>query len=300
MIAKQLKQMWEIIGSGTFTIVEFGAGNGWLCHDILDYFKHHSEVYDKLDYCIIEKSDVMRTRQQQLLVEKVTWHDGLGELDRIKGCILSNELLDNFAVHLVEMGSELMEVFVGYADDFIEVKEPAGAALKQYLDELNIDLPQGFRAEINLDALPWLKELSNCLEDGYVLTIDYGGQSADLYTSRRSRGTLLCYNNHTINEEPYKNLGLQDITSHVNFSALMHYGSQYGLQTCGYTEQAHFLLSLGFKEWLRNSLDKGGDLLRMVQKEAFVSNRLLVDMGSKFKVLIQRKGACRDALDGLG
>ena len=114
MIAKQLKQMWDIMGVETFTIVEFGAGNGWLCHDILDYFKDHSEVYDKLSYCIIEKSDVMRRRQQQHLVEKLSWVEGLSELGTIKGCILSNELLDNFAVHLVEMESELMEVFVGY------------------------------------------------------------------------------------------------------------------------------------------------------------------------------------------
>ncbi|MEJ7679384.1 MAG: SAM-dependent methyltransferase [Segetibacter sp.] len=143
----------------------------------------------------------------------------------------------------------------------------------------------------------------NCsiLKKGYVITIDYGYLSGELYSERRSSGTLVCYNNHTINDNPYIDIGEQDITSHVNFSALNHYGSKYGLIYCGLTNQAAFLLALGFKDYLRKTLtlEAGQDIISMVKKESFLTNTLLVDMGLKFKVLIQRKGISKTDLLGL-
>ncbi len=301
MIARQIEEMWDLSGRKDFTIVEYGAGTGVLCHDILNYLQNNNELYEQLNYCIIEKSPVMREKQKVHLHQKVSWFDSIRDIPEITGCILSNELLDNFAVHQVVMQDELMEVFVDYKHNFVELLKPAKKALTDYLSELNVVLPKGFRTEINLEAIEWIKEIAASLKKGYVITIDYGYPSQELYSERRSSGTLVCYNKHTINDNPYNNIGEQDITSHVNFSALSHFGFTYGLEHCGLTSQAGFLLALGFKEYLRKVLDEelGQDIMSMVKKESFLTHTLLMDMGLKFKVLIQQKGISNKELSGL-
>jgi SAM-dependent MidA family methyltransferase len=301
MIGRQLEEMWDLLGKNNFTVVEYGAGTGTLCHDILDYLKNNKELYDQLNYGIIEKSPAMREMQKAHLHEKVSWHDSIRDIPGIVGCILSNELLDNLSVYQVVMEDELMEVFVDYKDGFVELLKPAKKALTDYLAELNVVLPKGFRTEINLEATEWIKEIAASIRKGYVITIDYGYPSSELYSERRSSGTLLCYNKHTINDNAYADIGDQDITSHVNFSALCHWGFKNGLICCGLTTQAHFLLALGFKEYLRQilSLEAGQDMLGTIKKESFITQTLLVDMGFKFKVLIQRKGISNKDLLGL-
>src|SRR5688572_1797266 len=99
MIGKQLEEMWNILGAKKFTIVEYGAGAGFLCHDILDYLKNNKQLYDQLRYCIIERSPAMRQKARSHLEEKVNWYDSVKEVGEITGCILSNELVDNLPVH---------------------------------------------------------------------------------------------------------------------------------------------------------------------------------------------------------
>jgi SAM-dependent MidA family methyltransferase len=299
MIGKQLEQMWEIIGRKEFTIVEYGAGTGMLCHDILDYLKNSKVLYDQLKYIIIEKSPVMRENQKTHLKEKVSWINNIEEIREITGCVLSNELLDNFSVHQVIMEDELMEVFVDYTSEFVEILQPANQLLKNYFAELNITLPKGFRTEINLEATEWINTIAGSISKGYVITIDYGYPSIELYNKRRSRGTLLSYHKHTINENPYIKIGEQDITSHVNFSALCHWGFKSGLVCCGLTNQANFLSALGFKDYLNRSLDPTQDPIIMAKQVSFITRTLLLNMGPKFKVLIQRKGVPADELIGV-
>jgi len=298
IIAKQVQQMWELLGEETFTIVEYGAGTGLLCHDILDYFKNFPALYDALHYCIIEKSPVMRERQKKYLKGNVSWYDSVIDISGFTGCVLSNELVDNFSVHQVVMEDELMEIFIDYEDCFTEIKRPAADILKNYFEELDVHLPRGHRTEINLEAINWIRDIAASMKKGYVITIDYGSVSPELYSPRKSCGTVLCYNKHTINEYPYNDIGKQDITSHVNFSALIHWGEQYGFENCGYSDLAHFLLSLGFKESLRATLQFEQDIIKMVQRESFLTQLLLVDMGGKFKVLIQGKGTPASPLCG--
>lgn len=299
MIGLRLEKMWEVTGKGAFTIVEYGAGTGRLCHDILACLKNNPEFYEKLKYCIIEKSPVMREREKACLNEKVSWHDTIRDIPELTGCILSNELVDNFAIHQVIMEDNLMEIFVDYKDGFVELLKPASKELKDYLEELDVALPKGFRTEINLEATKWIKEIALALKKGYVMTIDYGYLSSGLYTSQKRCGTLVCYNQHTINERPYTNIGNQDITSHVNFSALCHWGIKNGLACCGLTNQADFLLELGFKEHLRKALSAENDPVTAIRKEIFLTQTLLMDMGMKFKVLIQQKGIANHLLSEL-
>ncbi|HKZ68161.1 MAG TPA: SAM-dependent methyltransferase [Chitinophagaceae bacterium] len=291
MIAKQLEEMWCLLDKKPFTIVEYGAGTGNLCRDILEQLRENKKMYDQLRYCIIEKSPEMREREKRLLRGNVSWYNSLSEIPSLHGCILSNEVVDNFSVHQVMMEDELMEVFVDYKDGFIESLQPASAALKNYITQLEVTLPKGCRTEINLEAIDWIRNIGIALQKGFVLTIDYGYGSAGLYNEQRSAGTLICYHKHGINYCPYINIGEQDITSHVNFSALRHWGSKYGLEYGGYTSQAYFLMGLG--------LSSQAQQIQADEKSQRLLHTFLVDMGNRLKVLIQQKGIQHPMLAGL-
>ena len=298
MIAKQLEEMWRIQGSEKFSIVEYGAGTGVLCHNILARLKLNKKLYNQLNYCIIEKSDTMCRKEKKILNEKVSWHNSIQELAPVTGCILSNEVVDNFSVHQVVMTDELMEVFVDFKNDFFELLMPASEILKNYLREFKIRLDDNFHTEINLQAIDWIKEIGKALQKGFVLTIDYGFPSFELYNHQRRNGTLLCYYRHRINDCPYINIGEQDITTHVNFSALNHWGLKNGLQCTGFTNQACFLLALGFTEHLRRLEQKEKQAGTTVANVALL-NSLLLDMGTKHKVFIQHKNLSKPQLTGL-
>lgn len=297
IVAKQMEEMWFVLGKQPFTIVEYGAGTGALCADILQYLENNLALFKELKYCIIEKSESMKLQQQKMLPEKVSWFDSIGEIGQINGCILSNELLDNFPVHRVRMQDELMEVFVDHQNEFIEILSPADEQLKNYFEEQNIVLPDNYLTEVNLQAIDWIKEIAENLNNGFVITIDYGFSSNDLYSEKRNSGTLLCYKGHQINNLFYDNIGQQDITAHVNFSALALWGEKSGMRCSGFTSQANFLRSFGLVNFLRklevenNDVDNK-DLILQV-------NKLLTDMGSKFKILVQQKGVKNKMLTGL-
>src|SRR6478735_9213959 len=304
VIAKQLEEMWLLTGKKDFTIVEYGAGLGSLCNDILDQLKQNKEFFKNLKYCIIEKSGAMRQKEKMiighdLINEKIAWYDSIEEIPSFTGCVLANEVLDNFSVHKVMMKeNELKEIFVDYNNGFIEVLKPAHDDLKEYFTSLAIKLPNDFCAEVNLEAVEWIKRISSLLEKGFVLTIDYGYPSSELYQSYHRLGTIVCYNKHTVNDLPYNNIGLQDITAHVNFSALKFWGAKHGLDNCGFTNQSQFLLGLGLTEHLRKLEEKEKNNFE-VRKKLMMLHTLLMSMGKKFKVLIQQKGLNNPFLSGL-
>jgi len=256
-------------------------------------------MYDRVHYAIIEKSPAMRALEKERVNEKVSWHNSIQEISPVTGCILSNELLDNLSVHRVVMADELMEVFVDDQNGFVEVLKPACAEIKNYLNELNIELPRGYKTEVSLEATRWITDVAASLQKGYVLTIDYGFASAELYKPHRSEGTLLCYKGHQINDNFYQDIGMQDITAHVNFTALCHWGLKSGLGCCGLVNQANFLLALGIKNYMRETAPLGGNIAELAMQEAMLTRTLLVEMGGKFKVLIQQKGMYGHLLSGL-
>jgi SAM-dependent MidA family methyltransferase len=195
------------------------------------------------------------------------------------------------------MQDELMEVFVDFKENFIEVLRPASEDLKNYLSEQNIILPVNYQTEINLQAIEWIRQIAGGLKTGFVITVDYGFGARDLYGPGRHSGTLACYKDQMNTGSPYCNIGSQDITAHVNFSALDVWGRKYGLECAGFTTQGHFLRSLGLLDLLRNSglkMDSAETRDYLLQ-----INTLLLNMGNRFKVLIQSKGKGGRTLTGL-
>jgi len=301
MIGKQTEEMWEIMGKpSVFQIIETGSGAGYLCKDMLDYLKNR-EFFNPLSYIIVELNHAMRDRQKNLLADfsdKVSWASAIRELSNIRGCFLSNELLDSFPVHLIEMEDEIKKIFVSAGgESLIEIKEKPGTdEILNYLKEFSIELQKGYRTEINLQIKDWLNEVNNALTDGFILTIDYGYPARDYYSEDRNRGTLLCYHKHQVTEDPYQNIGEQDITAHVNFSSVKKWGEELGIKTIGFCQQGTFLISLGIDEAITEIYKNSPDYLFEVAK---IKGLILPGtMGETHKVMIQYKGKGEPELKG--
>lgn len=294
MLGRQLEEMWRLLGKGPFTIVEYGAGSGALALEIIRYLHGIAGIAGEFRYVIIEKSESLRVRQQKLLGTEAIWISDISEISGFTGCVISNEVLDNFSVHSVIMHDELKEVFVDYQDGFTEILKPAGPVLTDYLQQQEVNLPYGYRTEINMEAIGWLQSIAANLERGFIITVDYGYPAAEYYSSKRSLGTLACYHRHTVTANYYDHIGEQDITAHVNFSALNLYGKKSGLQFAGFCNQNYFLRSLGVAAYLHKLESKS-----KISNSLFQVNKLLMDMGNKFKVLIQKKNTDAQFLTGM-
>ena len=294
LLALQLEQLWELMGSSSpFYVLEVGAGGGILARDILTHSSGLPSAFHKaLEYVGV---DYEAARDSPNGVHPIKAR-GLPFKD-VVGCILSNELLDAFPVHrFVIQGGRVKEVYVTLEeDDFVEVlDEPSTPLLEQRLSGLGLDLPEGFQGEANLAMDGWIEELSHVLKRGLVLTFDYGHVARDLYSPERSRGTLRCYYRHALGGNPYRRIGRQDMTAHVDFTSLMRAGEERGLTTVGFTTQREFLHNLGFSLFL-DSLGQE----RLSQRERD-TNRMgmleLIKAGEMgdFKVLAQAKGLQKD------
>jgi SAM-dependent MidA family methyltransferase len=178
--------------------------------------------------------------------------------------ILSNELIDAFPVHIVQKHDDkLYEIFVGVQDGrlYEQLDEPSCQDVANYLDSYKIPwhtFENGWRAEINLDALYWMERAVDLLLDtshrrkrrGFILAIDYGDTARKLYTLHRHRGTLACYFHHQLTERPLARPGEQDLTAHVNFTALINEGRQHGLHLQKLTTQRQWLMDMQMFEEL--------------------------------------------------
>ena len=296
MVARQLEEMWNILGEPEFNVVECGAGTGSMCCDILNYL-NKTPLAGSLCYHIVEKNHQTNNLNPDAFENEIKFHDTLGEVQGLTGCIISNELVDNLPVHLVEMRDDLMEVYVDYRNGFKEVFYPVGEELGSFLDELDIVVPAGHRMEICLDSICWLEEISRSMDKGFIITIDYGFTTSD-YLNNRKKGTLMCYRRHAVSDDPYSHIGSQDITTFANFPALRHWGSKYGLEFSGLTSQAEFLLALGYLDFIDHQVIDGSIALEAL-KESIRAKKLLLSMGERYKVLIQRKNLSSSKLTGL-
>ena len=303
LVAREICRMWETLGSPAgFTVVEAGAGGGQLAGDILDtILAINPGLYQQLTYRLVEKEPTLKAAQQEKLsghLPRLDWcspEELAGGERPFTGCLLSNELLDAMPVHLVEMTpAGLMEVYVtALEDEFGEMlDEPSTPELADYLKRLDVTLFAGQRAEISLAAIDWLAAAARSIERGFVLTIDYGYPADELYAPMRKNGTLLCYYQHTTEENPYIRVGRQDITSHVNFTALMVQGKEFGLEKIWFGEQYRFLLGAGLLEEMLALEESGAPETELLKSRLALKKLMLPDggMGDTFKVLIQSKG----------
>lgn len=305
LLATQMREMWCNLGCPQqFCLVEMGAGNGQLAQDILNYLSSQSDraFLEALQYIIIEQSPALIARQQELLASfgKInlswqTWSDLADE--SIQGCFFSNELVDAFPVHLVtKEQNTLQEVYLSWENNQITeiIDTLSSEKIKQYFQLIEIDLsdrlyPSGYHTEVNLEALTWMETVARKLKQGYVLTIDYGYLADKYYRPSRSQGTLQCYFQHRRHHNPYVNLGYQDITAHVDFTALQRQGELFNLPTLGFTQQGLFLMALGLGDRL-NELSSGKyDVAEIFQRRDAL-HQLIDPMGlGGFGVLIQGK-----------
>lgn len=303
IIARELIQMWECIGRpAPFDLVEVGAGGGQLALDIMDTIAETApELYPRVIYRFVEKEPSLRDAQAKKLAghaERLAWSspdDLFSESLALTGCVLSNELIDSFPVHLVEQTREgLREVYVTASDDgFGELlDEPSTPELEALLRRVGASLVLGQRGEVNLAAPDWIAAVARSLVRGFVLTIDYGFPAQVLYRPGRMNGTLLCYYRHTMEENPYLRPGQQDITSHVDFTTLMQAGEESGLSTVWFGEQYRFLMGGGIIEELME-LEARAPREEEKLKHRLALKKLMLPeggMGDTFQVLVQSKG----------
>ncbi len=303
MLAIQLHQIWEILAHpASFNIVEMGAGQGLLAAQILEYSQHeYPEFFRSIDYIIVETAPAMIAAQQlKLHALPARWceWDELPDAS-IVGCFLSNELIDALPIHLVTLVSgKLQEVYVtqnlnGRFSE--EIGEISTDRLHEYWRLNQIDLlankyPDRYRTEVNLAALDWLETVSQKLQRGYIISIDYGYTADRYYNPMRSQGTLQCYYQHAYHNDPYINIGSQDLTAHVDFTALQNYGELLGLQNVGFIQQGLFLMALGLGEKIAAISDRSGDIQSLLSRRQNL-HQLIDPMGlGKFGILIQSKG----------
>jgi len=305
-IAKHFLSLFKYIDTDNLSILEMGGGDGRFARDVLDEIKSaNNEIYNNLTYYMIEMSQYHRQLQSEHLkqhLDHVIWLNDLREIpSSYKGIVFSNELIDAFPVHKVKMvNGELQEVYIIWdetEESFIEVTgQLTNSDIEQYFIKQQITLKEGQIAEVNLDALSWIKSVNDVLEKGYVLTIDYGYPAEELYASHRHEGSIMCYYQHVANDNPYQNIGDQDITSHVNFTFLMQEGKRLGLDTVWFTTQSYFLINNGIlNELTEIGFDKSAEK-DLFSDQALKLNRAIRqlvmpgEMGETFKVLLQQKG----------
>lgn len=309
LLARQFAQMWEQLGQpGEFQLVEAAAGTGRLAGHILDFAAMKlPDFYQALRYTAVERSPA---RCDQLAV-RIGPHVVQGhcqfsmEIPRKigVGCVFSNELLDALPVHRVvrERGA-LLEIFVGSdGKTFSEVRKSLSTcAISEYFDAQGIQLVEGQQAEAGLEACDWISEIGRRLERGFVLTIDYGHEASDLFDAHHMAGTVLAYANHRASEEFYAAPGQQDLTVHVNFTALRMWGERSGLGVLGLVSQTAFLLALGQGNEFADLYDAGMEESERLRARLKLKTLIFPEgMGERFQVLVQQKGAPEAKLTGL-
>jgi SAM-dependent MidA family methyltransferase len=307
MLGRQLFHMWVAMDRpGRFQAVEAGAGTGALCLDILRWARRAApEFAAAITYTIVEASPALQERQKETLESAglaacVRWQESLPQV--AAGCIFSNELLDSMPVHRVAVQrGRLYEVFVTWDGSGFreELREPSTPAIEAYFQELGLRPQEGCRAEVNLDAVRWVRQAATALRRGFLLTIDYGYEAPELYASWREGGTLMCFYRHNPSTDPYVRLGRQDITAHVDFTSVRRAGEEAGLTTLGILTQCELLMNLGIQEAM---LPPGEGEAGLEDYYARRRQALeLIDPAGlgRIKVLVQCRGLGRPRLPGV-
>jgi SAM-dependent MidA family methyltransferase len=308
VVSAQLTEMWELMGRpAPFTVREYGAGPGTLGLTVLEGLRaDRSELLGQVIYEPIEINAAHRATLDHRFAAA-----GLGDRlvagsepfarGRIVGAIIASEFIDAFPVHRIEGTARggLRERFVTWRDGWFaeEAAEPSRAELAATLARVGIELAPGQHAEVNLAMGAWLDDVAAALERGYVLIVDYGYAAKELYGAERAGGTLRAYHAHTAHDDPFRFVGRQDLTAHVDFTTLARGAEARGLQALALTTQARFLIEAGLERLFAAERDRPD-----LEAETYVTLRAsivrLLDpraLGG-FRVLLLGRGVPADRL----
>ena len=291
-LARQVAQALE--RSGAREVWEFGAGSGALASQLLASLGQRCAAYH-----VVDLSGSLRQRQRERLAREVPglaarvhWHDRWPEA--IEGVVVGNEVLDAMPVQLLhwdgrewlERGVRVTPLGPRWADRPTALRPPVEAAW-----------PPGTVTEIHPQAEAFVRALAERLRRGAAFFLDYGFPEHEYYHPQRSGGTLMCHRAHRSDTDPLSDLGLKDITAHVNFTGIALAGQDAGLDVIGYTSQGHFLLNCGLLELLPP--DDGTATTERLRDVAAVQKLVGEhEMGELFKVIGFARGIALD--DALG
>lgn len=297
------RQLIEVMRASTPHILELGAGSGKLALDILTELERQNALPES--YSILEVSADLRERQQQLLQEKlphlvarVQWLDALP--DKLSGAVIGNEVLDALPVHLLhwraaepltsnDKRETVLERGVALnGERFVWQERAVSDSLLLEMAQA-ISVPDDYLSEVSPAARGLIASLCERMECGVLLFIDYGFGAREYYHPQRTRGTLMCHYRHRAHDDPFYLPGLQDITAHVDFTAVAETAIAHGAHFLGYTTQAYFLLNNGITDFL------GEVSAEDVRAYAPLSAQLQkltspAEMGELFKVIALGKG----------
>jgi SAM-dependent MidA family methyltransferase len=286
------RQLHQVMQAGFDDVLEVGAGSGALAATLLEELERSGKA--PRSYLILELSADLRERSRDTLaarvphlLERVAWLNRLPPA--FSGVVLGNEVLDAMPVHVVRVHSgKIEEGGVGVRNERLDWSwRLASGELLEAARAL--ELPDGFRTEIPLAARGFVRSLAGVLEKGVALFIDYGFPQKEYYHPQRGEGTLMCHYRHHTHADPFFLPGLQDITSHVDFSAVAAAAMAGGLELAGYTSQAQFLVNCGITEVMsRTPAEEGSRFLPLANQ----ANRLMspAEMGELFKAIALVRG----------
>ena len=283
------RQIAELLEPGD-AILEFGAGSGALAEELL---RALSELgCRQSSYFILETSSGLRARQRERLGTRAQWIDRLPQ--GFRGVMLANEVVDAMPVHaLAWTGNGIVERGVcANEGELAWCERPAHGEVLTAAHEITLPTSARYESEVSLAAPGWMRAAAESLTRGSLIVIDYGFPRREYYHPQRSSGTLMCHYRHRAHGDPFYLPGLQDITAHVDFSALARSASAAGLEVLGFAGQAQFLVNCGITELMA---DVDASDVRRYAPLAAAANRLLspAEMGELFKVLVVGRGLDR-------
>jgi SAM-dependent MidA family methyltransferase len=295
-IARLAAETDEVLGHpAPFTLIEAGSGDGQLMADVCDALAgDHPNLYERTRVWSVERSPASRERQSHTLqrhAARVGWAESFTEIpdSGVRGGVFSNELFDALPVHrVVALPDGVHEIYVAEeAGRFTEtVAGLSTPRLSQYLDINGIDLCEGQVAEISLAAGDWMEAAADKLSAGFVLTIDYGAKTEVLYGPDRQRGSLVCQRRYQLSADPFRHVGEQDISAHVDFGNLCRRGLGRGLVPLGLESLQIFLLGFGVTEG--SMIDP--DDPEATRRHLALRHLLFSEIGEAHRVLLQVAG----------
>lgn len=314
LLARQFEEMWRMLGSpAQIEIVELGPGRGLFARDVLDWSeKKFPEFFAALHYSLAERSPSLRQRLETTLAGhfatgKASLADGSaatagntaipvpkGSAAEVPAIVFANEFFDAFPVEVL---SEQGKLLIGEREGrFVETWTPASVEELNYLDRYSVHPEVGERIEVGLAALDCIAQLATTIQRGLLLAIDYGYTRPELLAGRH-RGTVTAVRQHSVSANPYEAPGEQDITAHVNFTALSAAAEQHGMQAQPLVTQSQFLLGIGEGNQFADAFEH----CRLPQERAKIGLQLKhlitpAGMGESFHVLVAGKGVQADGV----